>query len=471
MRKRRRYRGMAAETAVCLLALATACAAGGNGQTYLPWTAGTPQPVRFAPALALHVNAHSRTKNPGEVAQKQYEEWVAAGAWDWVNTARRHWLMLYCPLYNWQSFYADEQVRPQEPSNPDDPGYSWRMMDEFLNMDAVQKDGAKWLIRINWQHWGMGTPQWLMNGQGAVNNEDNGLGGGMLFPDAVKRNEGLPAFQRLYVQKEFRYFAEAFGKRYRDRTELGGIIFDEIQLETNRLVQASDFDRDAYLRGHDNAMLDFAKSVPNTAICIYQVWANTRKEQLAPGVNIGFGCADARLWVATLAATGPWYPDSAPASTGNSYYTSAMVYNYAAKKPHGGSRHFWVVGSEANGWKQRDRIPEACGGSQNILGHAAGTYKKCHEIEPDDFMQYHACVPRNPGGYPGLNSVPGIVHASWLIITDSTKSGRCSSGEMPRTKDKWAEAFRKLGPQGLDCVVEEPFGWDGQIKSSVIRHQ
>jgi len=465
MRDTCRYCGIAGGIAICLLALTTVCAAGRRqGETYLPWTLGTKQPVRFAPALALNVHVSSRSKEPGAQAQNVYEEWAAAGAWDWVNTARRHWLMLYCPLYNWQAFYTDEHVRPKDPANPDDPGYSWRMMDELLGIDAVQKDGVKWLVRINWQHWGKGTPQWLMKGQGAVRNEDNGYGGGMLFPDSRKRNEGLPAFQRVYVQKEFRYFAQAFGKRYRDRPELGGIIFDEIQLHEERLVPAPDFDRDAYLRGHDNAMLAFARNLPHTAICIYQVWNNSRKEQLAPGINIGFGCADARLWVEKLAAAGPWYPDSPPTSTNNSYYTSAMVYNYAAKRPHGASRHFWLCGVEPNGWKQRDRIPAACGGKNNILGVAAGTWKKCHEIDPAYFMQYHACVPRRPGGYAGLNNVPGIVHASWLILSDQARSSRCKSGEVPRSKEQWAEAFRKLGPQGLDCVVEEPYGWERQLR-------
>ncbi|MBN1673491.1 MAG: hypothetical protein JXR37_20770 [Kiritimatiellae bacterium] len=463
----RPYRGLGVMIATGLLALAPVCGAAGsgNGETYLPWTVGTPQPVRFAPALALPSRVtcrDSRTKNPGQTAQHAYREWAEAGAWSWVNTGRRHWLMLYCGLYNWQAFYTDERERPKDPADPDDPGYAWRILDELLGIDAVRQDGVKWLIRINWQSWGKGTPQWLMNGQGAVNNEDNGRGGGMLFPGAKDMNEGLPAFHRVYVQKEFCYFAEAFGKRYRDRAELGGIIFDEIQLGPDQIVRPPDFDLNIYLRAHDEAILAFARNMPHTAIGVYQVGNDTRKKHLAKGVNIGFGCADARLWRESLAAAGPWYPDNPPASTGEGYYSSAMVYNYAARKPHGGSRHFWVCGSESNGWRQQSGIPDACGGSRNILGCAAGTWKKRREIEPDYFIQYHACVPRKPGGYPGLNSVPGIVHASWLLVDDGTTSR--TFGEMPRGKDKWAEAFRKLGPQGLDGVLEEPFGWDGQLR-------
>jgi hypothetical protein len=433
-----------------------------KAQTYLPWTVGTAQPVRFAPALAVHINVRGATPDAGQVAQRDYEKWKAAGAWNWVNTQRRHWLMLYTPLYNWQDFYTDENVRPADPSNPDDPGYSWRTLDEMLAIDAVQKDGAKWLVRINWQSWGKGTPQWLMKGQGAVAGEDNGLGGGMLFPGS--ENEGLPAFQRPYVQKEFRYFAEAFGKRYKDRSELGGIIFDEIQLKDNALVRPPDLEDEAYFRTHDNAMLDFARAMPNTAICVYQVFGNSRKEQLAPGVNIGFGCADARLWVPMHSKNGPWRPDDPPADTGNSYYGSAQVYNYAAKNPVGGSRHFWVAASEDNGWIQRGPIPEVCGGENNILGFPAGTMKTPGEIEPDYFMQYHAAVPRKPGAVPGLNNVPGIVHASWLIAVDHVPSRRQGT-DLPRSKDKWAEAFAKLGPQGIDCMLEEPYGWDDHIGS------
>jgi hypothetical protein len=176
-------------------------------------------------------------------------------------------------------------------------------------------------------------------------------------------------------------------------------------------------------------------------------------------VNIGFGCADARLWVTKWSKNGPWYPDDPPADPGNGYYGSAQVYNYAAKKPAGGSRHFWLCGTEPNGWRQSGKIPEACGGKNNILGLEAGLWKKCHQIEPDYFLQYHACVPREPGAVPGLNNVPGIIHASWLILDDGTGSRRCRSGDMPRTKDKYAEALRKLGPQGIDCLLEEPYGW------------
>ena len=437
--------------------------AGAKSETYLPWTANTAQPVRYAPAVALMTGVTSNSKQPGELAQRRYGQWVAAGARNFVNNDRRHWLMLYCPLWNWQSFYTDENVRPKDPANPDDPGYSWRAFDELLGIDAVQKDGVKWLIRINWQSWGQGTPQWLMKGQGVVNNEDNGLGGGMLFPRGKQNNEGLPAFQRKYVQKEFGYFAQAFGKRYRDRAELGGIIFDEIQLFPAALIASADLKEDAYNRGHDSAMLEFARNMPNTAICVYQVWHNSRKEQLSQGVNIGFGCADARLWSREMSTTGPWHPDDPPANRKNGYYNSAQIYNIAAKKPVGGSRHFWVVGSEIHGWAQAAAIPEKCGGKNNILGLPAGTIKKPDQITTADFMQYHACMPRNPGGSPGLNSVPGLVHASWLILDDNTREGR-GLPPVPRSMAQWTAGFAKLGPQGLDCVVEEPYGWDEEIK-------
>ena len=432
-------------------------------EIYLPWTIDTAQPVRYAPAVALMTGVNSNSKAPAEQAQRKYQQWVAAGAKNFVNTKRRHWLMLYCPLFNWQSFYTDENARPKAPTNPDDPGYSWRIFDELLGIDAVQKDGVKWLVRINWQSWGQGTPQWLMKGQGVVNNEDNGLGGGMLFPNGKAKNEGLPAFQRKYVQKEFGYFAQAFGKRYRDRAELGGIIFDEIQLNSPRLVRAPDLKDDEYYRGHDNAMLEFARNMPNTAICVYQVSPTSRKEQLSKAINIGFGCADARLWSPAMSNTGPWHPDDPPAGRRSGYYNSAQIYNIAAKKPVGGSRNFWVVGSESHGWVQTGPIPPTCGGKNNILGLPTGTLKEPHEISPAEFMQFHACVPRSPGGYAGLNNVPGLVHASWLILDDSPRGSR-GTGALPRSMAQWAEGFAKLGPQGLDCVVEEPYGWDEEIK-------
>ena len=424
-----------------------------QAETYLPWTANTDQPVRFAPGLAIF-SYISQT-------QRTYEDWAAAGIWDWVNTERGHWLMIYVPQYAWRDFYADPEVRPSDPTNPNDPGYTWQALDNLLAIDAIQEDGVKLLVRFMYRSRFV-TPRWLILGQGVVGNDDNGLGGGILAEGYT--NEGHAAWYRTYVKKEWGYFCQAFGQRYKDRAELAGILFDELYLgATYPVTLPPDFDNGAYQAGYDQAIVAFANAMPNTAIPVYQVWSQTRKNRLAGVPNIGFGCADARLWNDEVQLEGPWYPDEPPSDTGNGYYNCAQVYNYASETPYSGERHFYVVGCEPNGWRQTHAIASACGGDNNILGYPAGTKLDCHEIEPDYFLQYHACVPRRPGGYPGLNIVPGIVHGSWVLLNDGDTSGRCDTGSAPRSKADWAAAFAKFGPQGIDCIAEEPWQWETQL--------
>jgi len=429
-----------------------ACAGCVLAETYLPWTAGTDQQVRFAPGLGIQAYW-------GSNVQTVYERWAAAGVWDWVNIERGHWLMLYIPYLPWCDLYKDHSKRPSNPSNPDDPGYDWSALDELLNTDAVRNDGVKVLVRLMFKKTG-NTPQWLGLGRGVVNNEDNGLGGVIYFNSSAL--DTRPAWYRTYVKKEWGYFAKAFGRRYRDRAELAGVLIDELYKPTDNLPW--DYPGDAaYEAGYDAAIIAFANELPNTAIPVYQVWGQARKDRLAGIPNIGFGCADARLWNDEVQLEGPWYPDDPPAATGNGYYRSAQVYNYASETPYGGARHFYVVGSEPSGWKQIDPIRSPCGGNKNILGYATGTQRACHTIKPDYFLQYHACVPRRPGGYPGLNNVPGIVHGSWVLLDDNPTSTRCDTGDAPRSKPDWAAAFAKLGPQGIDCIAEEPWNWESQI--------
>jgi hypothetical protein len=38
------------------------------------------------------------------------------------------------------------------------------------------------------------------------------------------------------------------------------------------------------------------------------------------------------------------------------------------------------------------------------------------------------------------------------------------AGPMQRTMDKWAAVFAKLGPRGMDCMLEEPYGWEAHIR-------
>ncbi|MBN1674130.1 MAG: fibronectin type III domain-containing protein [Kiritimatiellae bacterium] len=421
-------------------------------ETYLPWTEGTAQPVRFAPGLALSTYYGS--------VQRTYDEWKAAGIWNWVNVERGHWLMMYVPYIAWRDFYQDHNVRPSKPADPNDPAYRWAALDNLLAVEAIRTKEVRLLFRLMFKVKG-NTPRWLVDGRGVVNHEDNGLGGAVLADDST--TDGLPAWHREYVEKEWRYFATAFGKRYKNRTELAGIIMDEIYLATVSNWPSDLTSNDQYSRGYDEACIDLAAAMPNTAIVVYQVWSWQRKERLESVVNIGFGCADARLWETEVSQDGPWHPDDSPAAEGSGYYRSAQTYNYAARSPQGGMPHFWMVGAEPNGWKQTGSIPAVCGGKNNILGYPTGTKKACHEIDPAYFMQYHAGVPRKPNGYPGLNNVPGIIHAAWLQVSDLPTSSRCSTGDAPRSKPDWATAFAMLGPQGLDCIPEEPYGWESQI--------
>ena len=67
---------------------------------------------------------------------------------------------------NWERFYTNSNTRPANPSNPNDPGYDWSLLDATFEMNAVKNEGAMVYAEIRDVGYGGGSsnaPNWLVN--------------------------------------------------------------------------------------------------------------------------------------------------------------------------------------------------------------------------------------------------------------------------------------------------------------------
>jgi hypothetical protein len=62
-------------------------------------------------------------------------------------------------------YYKNENVRPTNPANPNDPNYDWSGLDAAFNINAVQNEGALLVLSIGFNTWGStpSLPKWLIN--------------------------------------------------------------------------------------------------------------------------------------------------------------------------------------------------------------------------------------------------------------------------------------------------------------------
>jgi hypothetical protein len=67
---------------------------------------------------------------------------------------------------NWARFYTNSNVRPANPSNPNDPGYDWSLLDATFGINAVKNEGALIYVEIRDVGYGNGVsnaPNWFVS--------------------------------------------------------------------------------------------------------------------------------------------------------------------------------------------------------------------------------------------------------------------------------------------------------------------
>jgi hypothetical protein len=128
-------------------------------------TTGTSSSVKFFPGTNLKFYPGFVISGTGENAPLS----VIQSKWDAIFTSDLNRKETYRPsgVYGgvarrlgWYRFYKDENVRPQNPQNPNDPAYDWSLLDSVFTIDAVKKDGA--LVAIDIQETNSdAVPNWL----------------------------------------------------------------------------------------------------------------------------------------------------------------------------------------------------------------------------------------------------------------------------------------------------------------------
>ena len=126
---------------------------------------GAPYPVfpgttlRFYPGFVI---ASSENEAPSSIEAK----------WQAIFSGTRKALYRPAGVYgsinrrlDWKRLYTNESVRPADPTDPDDPGYDWSLLDSMFAINCVLNENA--LVSIAIREVGYGSsanaPAWLVN--------------------------------------------------------------------------------------------------------------------------------------------------------------------------------------------------------------------------------------------------------------------------------------------------------------------
>lgn len=64
----------------------------------------------------------------------------------------------------WSRFYTSTNVRPTDPTDHEDPGYDWSLLDAIFNINAVKNEGALVVLKVSEIGWGSRrAPNWIAN--------------------------------------------------------------------------------------------------------------------------------------------------------------------------------------------------------------------------------------------------------------------------------------------------------------------
>ena len=180
----------------------------------------------------------------------------------------------------WKQYYVNENIRPADPTDYNDPAYDWSRLDAVFNLNSVQNEGALVAIGAGEVSYsgGMSAPAWLSNEpyNGVFNAGTDGGSGRhktmpahfrYLGPDIRGRTNVNVGDGRLPIVEEYIAFHQAMYSYLVDKGYIDKVMF----------VTTAEFyvTHDAELPPDYNAN-DFFHGIGTRARSIAAIWAQSQ---------------------------------------------------------------------------------------------------------------------------------------------------------------------------------------------------
>ncbi len=342
---------------------------------------------------------------------------------------------IYLHVLYWSAFYVNQNNKPSNPTNHNDPAYDWSYLDGIENgVDALRTGKAK--LHFRWDTESSGIPNFLEN-QG---DTFNGTGG-----------RPVAAWHRSNVQKDARDFWTAFAARYNGASWLAGISHEEDNSGPN---PPSDWTGAAWTSGRANVVRHTYNVLPDHTVFLAQssgvhshltdIPVGRFMDDTKPGA---FGCGSANRPFPIYDCT-----DGVLAGIQN--------FNGTIENPPGGIPKPTWSSSMPNGWGSRN---DGNYGESNPWGRAypipgETSVPTTPNADPDwnatQFLSYIAGEPRAPSplddsglGQAGRDNA-GIVPSMVVLVNGSVD-----------TPQAWNRAFTLFGGQGTRACPAVPWDW------------
>ena len=364
---------------------------------------------------------------------KHWKEWARPYYADWIDPSRGEKMGMWFPAARMKYFYADEDRRPNNPKDPDDPGYDWDWIDRALKSDAVKKDGATINIRLKLE--GSGFPDWFE------------AAGYTIIPDG--EDSQVVNWKKSRAAKEMKDFITAFAKRYNRNKHIYTISIDEESgFYRNKTIVAAKADFVKHV----------AKEFDRVMVVVFQHMDVQKALMGVPGV--GWGISDPKLFRKPCGSSKRnfGYKGKPLCDCKKGSYWAALQHNIAiADIPSCSGRNLMaVISSETNGFKIEGS--SGSGDTRNPWGQrlpASHEMLRKANLTPAIYAWYHSYKPRGDKkssnlGYPGSQDPAGIIPAHVIILRPG------AGGSKPAD---WDRAFSTFGKAGTNAILWPPKGF------------
>jgi hypothetical protein len=391
---------------------------------------------RFLPGFVYHVNA----KNVTDFEKAARE--VLPYKTKWLNPNERTGLFV-STLANWRQFYVDGNVKPKNPTDPNDQAYTWKTLDDILNSSLIAPDKIDGIsLRLL-----TGNSETRSHPQWAVTE------GNVWTCPANKIEYPLFWNNDWQLMKDLKDFLTAFGKRYKDNPRLHILQFPENIWATNACKKQMGHSANKCSREVAERCVHAAKVMPNTII-------------LTGGIGDTTGGGAASIVDLVANQVGGFMPDPRFFRKNNGTklwpevtcdWSYGWMQKNAVKVPMG-------YATEPNGWWS-----DGFKGAPNPFGYKAGENPPMvGTIGAQIALWYVSGEPRGPikdsklgqaGDDPG-----GIIPSSWFYFN----SYPWSKKKYPSLED-WDAAFQTFAwgqGKGTNAFPYVPPGFDLKIDSN-----
>ncbi|MCP4408287.1 MAG: fibronectin type III domain-containing protein [Gammaproteobacteria bacterium] len=366
-----------------------------------------------------------------------WAKWAGPYYSDWIDPSRGEKMGIWFPAAGWKFFYVDEDRRPINPKDPNDPNYDWGFVERALASDAVKRDGATVNIRLDLEGKGM-FPDWYK------------AAGYTTIP--AGKHKSIVNWGNPHAVQELKDFITAFAKRYNDNKHLYTIAISE-QGGSSKTKNAATI--------KVGVIKHIAKNFDHMMLSVFQNVGTWKDLKGIPG--IGRGIADAKPFFGSCGSSGRNYGDGGKplcdCNAGGMWGLSQHNTSVTDVPSCSGIDTFSVVSGEPNGFK----VVGDSGSTPNPFGRQlpfSGEQLPESDLTPAVYAWYHGYKPRGNKkssglGFLGTTDPAGINPSHVIILSGKTQGAKPAD---------WDRAFSTFGKAGTNAILWPPANFSPSSK-------